>query len=89
MLGPKKQDFWQTIIQHILKETIVNKVHKFWEDHKFLQNLHRRFVLCSNGQIYSEDFTKFCGLLRIYEHYQNEILVMQWSYKVFPSLRSL
>ena len=23
----------------------------------------------SNGQIYGEDFTKFCGLLRIYELY--------------------
>ena len=28
------------------------KVHIFWEGHKILQNLHHRFVLCSNGQIY-------------------------------------
>ena len=27
------------------------------------------FVLCSNSQIYSGDFAKFCGLLRIYELY--------------------
>ena len=32
-----------------------------------MRNLHGRFVLCSNGQIYSGDFAKFCGLLRIYE----------------------
>ena len=38
---------------------------------KFLQNHHLRFVLCSNGQIYGGDFAKFCGLLRIYELYQN------------------
>ena len=46
------------------------KVHIFWEGHKFLQNLHRRFVLCSASQIYGGDFTKFCGLLRIYELYR-------------------
>ena len=44
-----------------------SKVHIFWEGHKFLRNLHCRFVLCSNGQIYYGDFAKFCGLLRIYE----------------------
>ena len=32
-----------------------------------LGNLHRRFVLCSNGQIYGGDVAKFCGLFRIYE----------------------
>ena len=36
-----------------------------------MRNLHRRFVLCTNGQIYGGDFAKFCGLLRIYELYQN------------------
>ena len=46
---------------------IIIKVHIFWEGHKILQNLHRRFVLCSNGQIYGGDFAKFWGLLRIYE----------------------
>ena len=34
----------------------------------FFQNLHRRFVLGSNGQRYGGDFAKLCGLLRIYEH---------------------
>ena len=29
----------------------------------FLQDLHCRFVLCTNGQIYGGNFTKFCGLL--------------------------
>ena len=31
------------------------KVHIFWEN---LQNLHCRFVLCRNGQIYGGDFVK-------------------------------
>ena len=43
------------------------KVHIFWEGYKILQNLHRRFVLWSNGQIYGGDFAKIFGLLRIYE----------------------
>ena len=47
-----------------------NKVHIFWEGHNVLQNLHRRFVLCSDSQIYGGDFAKFCGLLRIYELYE-------------------
>ena len=46
------------------------KVHIFWEGHKILRNLHRRFVLCSVSQIYGGDFAKFCGLLRIYELYE-------------------
>ena len=32
-----------------------------------LRNLYRRFVLCSNSQIYGGDFANFFGLLRIYE----------------------
>ena len=48
---------------------VIFKVHIFWEDPYILKNLHRRFVKCSNGQIYSGDFTKFWGLLRIYELY--------------------
>ena len=43
------------------------KVHIFWEGHKILRNLHRRFVLWSASQIYTGDIAKFCGLLRIYE----------------------
>ena len=45
------------------------KVHIFWDGHKFLWNLHRRFVLCSNCQMYGGDFATFCGLLRIYDLY--------------------
>ena len=40
----------------------VCKVHIFWEGHIFLRNLHLRFVLCSNGQIYSGDFAKFVAV---------------------------
>ena len=47
------------------------KVHIYSEKaKKILRNLHRRFVLCGASQIYSGDFAKFCGLLRIYELYQ-------------------
>ena len=55
------------------------KVHIFWEGHKILRNLHRRFVLCSNGQIYGGCFAKMCGLLRIYELYYNVALHF-WSW---------
>ena len=34
------------------------KVHIFWEGHKILQNLHRRFDRFYIGQIYSGDFAK-------------------------------
>ena len=45
------------------------KVHVFWESNNFLRNLHRVFVLSSNGQIYDGDFSNIFGLLRIYELY--------------------
>ena len=48
------------------------KVHIFWEGHKILRNLHRRFVLCSASQIYGGGFAKFCGNLRIYELYKGK-----------------
>ena len=48
------------------------KVHIFWEGHKILRNLHLTFVLCSVSQKLGGDFAKFCGLLRIYELYENE-----------------
>ena len=51
-------DFWCMTIWWI-------KVHIFWEGHKILQNLHRRFVLCSSSQIYSGDFLK---LLAFWEY---------------------
>ena len=41
------------------KEKKMFKVHIFWEGNKFLRNLHSRFVLCSNSQIYGRDFAKF------------------------------
>ena len=56
-----------TKVKKIAQNDKFSKVHIFWEGYKILQNLHRRFVLCSNGQIYGGDFAKFCGLLRIYE----------------------
>ena len=37
------------------------------EGHKILQNLHQLFVLGTASQISDGDFSKFCGLLRIYE----------------------
>ena len=39
----------------------------FWEGHKILRNLHQSFVLCTTSQIIDGDFSKFCGLLIIYE----------------------
>ena len=44
----------------------IPKVHIFWEGHKILRNLHRKFDRYYIGQIYGGDFAKFCGLLRIY-----------------------
>ena len=43
-----------------------------------MRNLHHRFVLSSNGQIYGRDFAKFCGLLRIYELYTKRSLVISF-----------
>ena len=44
-----------------------DKVHIFWEGHKTLRNLHRRFDQYCMGQIYGGYFPKFAGLLTIYE----------------------
>ena len=55
----------------------VPKVCIFWEGHTILWNLHCRFVLCSNNQIYGGNFAKHCGLLRIYKLYQ----MIGWSCK--------
>ena len=52
-----------------MKQTLVSKVCIFWDGHKVLRNLHGRFVLCIEIQIYGGDFAKLCGLLRIYELY--------------------
>ena len=53
------------------------KVHIFWEGHTILGNLHQRFDRYYIRQIYAGDFTKFCGLLRIYELHFSSILVSQ------------
>ena len=60
-------------MQSVLNAMLGVKVHIFLEGHKILRNLHLRFVLCSNGQIYGGDFAKFCGLLRIYEVYADRV----------------
>ena len=44
-----------------------SKAYIFLEGHTILQNLHRRFILCSNGQIYDGDFANFFGRFRKYE----------------------
>ena len=46
-------------------------VHVFWEGHKISRNLHQLFDWQYIGQITGGDLEKFCGLLRIYELYQN------------------
>ena len=43
------------------------KVQIFWEGHKILRNLHQLFDWQYTGQIVGGRFSKFCGLLRIYE----------------------
>ena len=43
------------------------KVHIFWEGHKILRNLPLTFDYSIYSQKLGEDFTKLCGLLRIYE----------------------
>ena len=46
-------------------KSVVYKVHIFWEGDHFFRNLHSRFVLCSNDQIYggeveiSQNFVAF------------------------------
>ena len=56
-------------IGKLAKSSLPFKVHIFWEGHKNLRNLHCRFGWHYIGQIYGGDFSKFCGLLRIYELY--------------------
>ena len=51
------------------------QVHIFWEGHKILRNLYQLFDWQYIGQIIGGDFPKFCGLLKIYELYnQNKII---------------
>ena len=46
-----------------------SKVRIFWEGHKILWMLLRRFDWHYIGQIYGGDFAKFCGLLKVSELY--------------------
>ena len=46
-----------------------DRVHIFWEGHKILRNLTQLFDWKYIGQVIGGDFSKFCGLLRIYELY--------------------
>ena len=61
--------FWMETRKDIFgaKICIARKVHIFWEGHRILRNLHRRFDWHYIRQIYGGNFAKFCGLLRIYE----------------------
>jgi hypothetical protein len=51
------------------------KVHTFSEGHKILRNLNPRFDRYYIVQIYGGGFAKFCGLLRIYEIYNQFCIV--------------
>ena len=71
------QDRWSHIHIWLVKETELKqchncKVHIFWEGHKILRDLPLTFdcLYCSQK---GEDFTQFCGLLRIYELYHSKI----------------
>jgi hypothetical protein len=57
---------------------LLRKVHIFREGHKILRTLHRRFDRYYIEQIYSGDFAKFCGLLRIYELYLCVKINLRW-----------
>ena len=70
---PKLEEIWNNLF--IFRESMS------WIDHKFqivvkfiysekVSKFCKVYVLCSDGQIYSGDFAKFSGLLRIYEHYK-------------------
>ena len=60
----------QTIFRFLLfPQKSAIKVHVFWKGYNSLRNLHCRFVLFSASQIYAGNFSKSCGLLRIYELY--------------------
>ena len=48
-------------------------IYVFWEGHTILQNLHQLFDWQYIEQIIGGDFAKFCGLLRLYELYQQRV----------------
>ena len=62
----KTLPFYHFTLSFTLKFTYSEKATNFYEIST---------VVCSNGQIYIGDFAKFCGLLRIYELYNNQLLI--------------
>ena len=60
--------FLHQVLQYAQSQILV-KIRFSGKVHKILRNLHRRFDRYYIGQIYSGDFAKICGLLRIYELY--------------------
>ena len=64
----------------------VVKVHIFWEGHKILRNLHQLFDWQNIGQIIGGDFAKFCGVLRIYEHYVSSYAITLLNESNFPCI---
>ena len=73
------------------------KVHIFWEGHKILRYLHLTFDCMYCSQKRGGDFAKFCGLLRIYELYEQKIALCRFwltkfrqrSDKLFKSKKKL
>ena len=66
------------------------QVHIFWEGHKILRNIHRifdwQYIV---GQIYSGDFAKLCGLLRINKLYFRKCwctVLSSWHPLIYTSL---
>ena len=57
------REIWIQVVVILLKLRFCEKATKVLGNHQL------KFVLCSNGQIFSGDFAKLCGLLRIYELY--------------------
>jgi hypothetical protein len=71
-LGVRPQ--WFKLMQRKLFKILIFKVHIFREGHKILRNLPLTFdcMYCSQKL---EDFAKFCGLLRIFELYQINLIL--------------
>ena len=69
---------WATPIWYRWQVLHCHKVHIFWKGQKILQNLHQLFVLCTASQVIDGDFAKFCGLLKLYELYQDMLHYTNW-----------
>ena len=75
---------WLTIFELWIRDdnTYLKFIYIFWEGHKFLRNLHCRFVLCSNGQIYGGDFANFVAFseyMNFNTHMLSHILKKLWN----------